>query len=388
MSQPAKPDTCLTRRHWMVLAASAVSAGCGGGATSIAGLPGTGGTGVIFTQGTISGFGSVIINGVRFDDTAARVMLDGQTLSATDLRLGMVATVQGERGADVTLGTASSIEVWSIAQGLVSSGRAVPGATGEFTVAGMTVRTDPGTVFEGSSAAMPLMPGQRVAVWGLQAGVDARSWSATRVASVSASSVVSTGLIGVSNSQRSLNGMMLAGDPVRGLADGALVRALGALSTADGALLVQSVQLLGVGAATPLQGEVEIEGVVTSMASAASFNLGNIAVDASQASYKPAGAQISRGARLQVNGSWQSGVLKASSIELEDEQSPKTVEISGRIELFTSLANFVLRGQRCDASGVTVSPGTVADLKVGVKVKLKGLKAGDVLRVTALGLDD
>ena len=156
MSKSEKAHAQLTRRRWMVLAASAVTAGCGGGGTTgLAGLPGTGGTGV-FAQGAISGFGSVIINAIKFDDTLAAVLLDGQSATSSDLRLGMVASVQGQRGSDASLGTANSIEVWSIAQGLVSAGRATPGGSGQFTLAGMTVLTDLNTVFEGYSAVLPL----------------------------------------------------------------------------------------------------------------------------------------------------------------------------------------------------------------------------------------
>ena len=267
MKQPQGHQGSLTRRHWIVLAASAVSAGCGGGSATTAGLPGTGGTG-LFAQGTISGFGSVIINAIRFDDSAATVTLDGQSASAADLRLGMVAAVQAERGADLTQGKASSIEVWSVAQGLVSAGQATPGASGQFTVSGMTVLTDANTIFDGISAALPLRSGQRVAVWGLQAGSDGRSWSATRVAVVSSAIVVSSGLVSVAGGQRSVNGLSLTGTVAATLTAGDLVRVQGSLSLTDGSLAVLSVRYPATAAAGAQQGEAEIEGLVTSTVSA------------------------------------------------------------------------------------------------------------------------
>ncbi len=387
MKQPQGHQGSLTRRHWIVLAASAVSAGCGGGSATTAGLPGTGGTG-LFAQGTISGFGSVIINAIRFDDSAATVTLDGQSASAADLRLGMVAAVQAERGADLTQGKASSIEVWSVAQGLVSAGQATPGASGQFTVSGMTVLTDANTIFDGISAALPLRSGQRVAVWGLQAGSDGRSWSATRVAVVSSAIVVSSGLVSVAGGQRSVNGLSLTGTVAATLTAGDLVRVQGSLSLTDGSLAVLSVRYPATAAAGAQQGEAEIEGLVTSTVSASRFSLGSVVVDASQAVWSPAGAQITQGARVQVDGIWQSGVLKASKVELEDAQSLEAVEISGVVQEFTSVGNFVVRSQRCDATGANLGPATLAGLKVGAKVQLKGVKAGDVLRVTELQLDN
>jgi len=172
MSQQDSLNLRLTRRGWLVLTTSALAA-CGGGGsgggTSTAGLPGTGGTG-IYAQGSISGFGSVIVNGIKFDDLQASVQVDGVTATSADLRLGMVASVQGVRGGVATLGTASSIEAWSIARGLVTQGGVVPGGLGQFTLAGMTVQTDSATVFDFLGATTPLSPGLRVAVWACSRG--------------------------------------------------------------------------------------------------------------------------------------------------------------------------------------------------------------------------
>lgn len=131
---------------------------------------------------------------------------------------------------------------------------------------------------------------------------------------------------------------------------------------------------------------VEIEGFVTDIPTASRFMLGNIVVDASAIS--PLNAQIKKGTRVEVHGTWQSGVLRAAKVKIEDQQALEQVEIEARIEQFTSRADFVVRGQRCDATGATISPSTDAALKVDVKVKLKGSKAGDVLLVTELEIDD
>lgn len=390
MSQRQHLNLSLTRRHWLLLAASGASSaltGCGGGSIGggTAGLPGTGGTGTyaLFSQGSISGFGSVIVNGIKFDDGLASVQMDGVATTSADLRLGMVAAVQGERGADITLGTASRIEVWSVAQGLVSQ----PGSS-EFTVVGVTVQTDSATVFDGVSSAAQLAPGQRVAVWGLQAGADGRRWKATRVAVASATDVVSTGLISAAGSQPYLNGMLLTGSSVGSLVVGQLVRVQGILSATGSSLAVASIKVQGLDASALPTGEIEIEGLVTAIASATRFTLGSVEIDASTTTYSPLGAQVTLGARIEVYGTWQAGGLKATKVELEDEQTLHEVEIDARIEQFTSQADFVVRGQRCDATHATFSHGKASDLKVGVKVKVKGAKSGaDVLMVVELEFD-
>ncbi|MBY0466642.1 MAG: hypothetical protein K2W33_17030, partial [Burkholderiales bacterium] len=78
----------------------------------------------------------------------------------------------------------------------------------------------------------------------------------------------------------------------------------------------------------------------------------------------------------------------ARDIEVEDKSKPNEVEIEARIDQFTSLSNFVLRGQRCDASGVQrIDGGQASDLKVDVKVKVKGTRAGDTLMVSYIEIN-
>ena len=59
---------------------------CGGGGSTIAGIGGTG----ITTSGTITGFGSIFVNGVEYDLTGAGITVDGVPASDADLTLGMV----------------------------------------------------------------------------------------------------------------------------------------------------------------------------------------------------------------------------------------------------------------------------------------------------------
>ncbi len=379
MNQRTAGYTLITRRNWLALAVSAL-AGCGGGGAGLALSPGTGGTG-IFAQGAIAGFGSVIVNGIKFDDVGAVVQIDGAAANSLDLRLGMVASVQGQRSADTTLGIASQIEVWSIAQGWVTQVQA-----GQFVVAGMTIQTNSATLYDGIGSASGLATGQPVTVWGLQAGADGSRWVATRVAVLpnTVSKVVSTGLVTVMGAQRSLNGLSMSGAMAAGMTAGQLVRVKGVLSGAN--LQVEESRVLQLPSDALSQHEVEMEGVVTQVLSPTRFMLGNIEVDSSAVSSPT--TPITTGLRIEVRGTVQGQLLKATAVVFESEQKLDEAEIEGQIEQFTSLANFVVRGQRCDATGATIAKGKTGDLKVGVKVKVNGTKAGDVLLVTSLEIDD
>jgi hypothetical protein len=363
---------------------------------SAATSPGTGGTGSpVFSQGSISGFGSVIINGIKFDDLQASVEIDGVTAVSADLRLGMVADVVGEVGTDPALGTASKIGVWSVAQGAVSQVTATGFMVAGSGKSGMSILTDASTVFQDVTSSAQLVTGQTVTVWGLQTSADARVWTATRIALAPVPATapvpfVNSGLISVSSKQVYLNGLLLKGTLAASLSDGELVRVQGSLSTDGKSLTVTGAKLLGTLAVAPQQSDVEIEGYVSSLSPPNGFVMNNLSVDTRSAVISPTGAVITVSARVEVYGTLSGGVLIARLVKLEDGNSPSQTEISGTITTFTSVADFVLRGQRCDASApvVVFSHGSAADLKVGAKIQLKGINDGDVLKVTSLEFDN
>lgn len=368
----------MSRRQWLALTVTTL-VGCGGGSSSVVGLPGTGGTG-IFTQGKIAGFGSVIVNGIRFDDTAAVVRVDGSDASISGLRLGMVAGVMGLlNNDDRSNAKADRIEIWSIAQGMVTAVSAVG-----FTVLGMTIDTGVSTVFDGLMDASTIRVGSWVKVWGLQADVSAQRWAATRLEATTPAGWIATGKVQVSGERRFLNGIELRGGAAASLRNGDLVRVQG---TSDGnnlTLEVEQVDRVGVQPDPASSVELEIEGVVTASLPNGWFVLGSVEVDPSGVG----SASVQIGDRIEVYGVWRGQVLEATKIEAEDEESHRLVEIEAKIEAFTSAADFVVRGQRCDASAAVVKGGQASDLGVGVKVHLKGRIDGEWLVVTEIEIGD
>src|SRR5438270_11678218 len=104
----------LARRRWSLIsgmfAAALLAVACGGGGDTAGtvGTGGTGGTATTFSAGGISGFGSVVVHGVRFDDTNSGVADDDGAARARDelmLRLGVEAKgggVQNDAPAGLT----------------------------------------------------------------------------------------------------------------------------------------------------------------------------------------------------------------------------------------------------------------------------------------------
>jgi Domain of unknown function (DUF5666) len=90
-------------------AALAVLVACGGGG-STGSMPRPGMKSVI-TSGTITAFGSVFVNGVRYDVSAARLTKNDTSVAQSALAVGEVALVQGREDAQSGQGEADSVDV-------------------------------------------------------------------------------------------------------------------------------------------------------------------------------------------------------------------------------------------------------------------------------------
>jgi hypothetical protein len=103
------------RRSACISLATALLAACGG-----AGQDGTGAAPDTQTSGVVNGFGSVIVNGIHFDIDNAQITIDGVPgARQSDLRVGMVVTVNGTLAADGTSGTATTLAYESLLTGSI-----------------------------------------------------------------------------------------------------------------------------------------------------------------------------------------------------------------------------------------------------------------------------
>ena len=377
-------DLRLNRRQWL-LATTVALTGCGGGSGNVTGLlPGTGGTG-IGVQGTISGFGSVIVNNTKFDDSAASVYLDGIKLASADLRVGMVASIEGTVDSAGTSGSASRIDVWSIAKGLLKFAD-ISGSN--FSMVGMTFTTDVATSFEGMTNLAAIASDTPIAVWGVQTSDNARAWKATRVKVLTATpaTIVSTGLF-VAGTQ-TLNDMHLSGSAASGFADMQLLRVEGVFDSATNTLAVSKAIAMAAAQGIASSGLVEIEGAVTAYTSATRFSVGAISVDASKALVVSASQTVSANSSVEVIGSMQNGVLIASKVEIKGGDAAVQIDITGVVESFAGVDAFEVRGQRCDASKASVLSGMLSNLRKGTKVRVIGTSEGhETLSVKSIYID-
>jgi hypothetical protein len=100
----------------------------------------------VVTIGTITGFGSVIANGIQFNTDTATVTMNGEPGNLSDLRVGMMVSIRGTVNEATGAAVASQIRFSHEAEGPV---RNINRLQNRFVVLGQTVMFDELTVFDG-----------------------------------------------------------------------------------------------------------------------------------------------------------------------------------------------------------------------------------------------
>ena len=361
------------------LASALALAGCGGGdgGSTVAGVT-SGGTGS-FATGAITGFGSIIVGAIRFDDSKASSVLDIDD-DNTDLRgrlkLGMVVRVN----AKLKVGTsadAETIEVRSELLGPVSRKDATT-----LTVLGQTVKVTATTFFDdGLDGLSSLATNDIVEVHGFVDAVN-NTITATRIERKTPATVKAFKLQGAVRALTATTFQI--GDLVINfsapidvptslvLANGLLVRVRLAPTPSTG--VRKAVKIRAVELEVQDRDEAEVEGTITAFNSISQFSVNGLTVDASGAE-APAGLNL--GDRVEVEGRLVKGVLIAKKVERESENDPLKFELHGTVSgLNTSTNTFVVRGVTVDFSIAQFSSGTATNLRDGVRVEVKGVVSG------------
>ena len=363
--------------------------GCGGGV----GSEGTG-TGAVgsFSSGTITGFGSIVVNGVHFDESSALVQDDdGLSVARSSLALGMVVQITGGAQATAADGSATAVAtavrtnraLVGPAAALVVNVAANAGSnTGSLSVLGQTVLVAADTVFDARLAGglARISSGQLLEVYGYYDSTRAL-YTATRIApaDVATGYRVSGPVVAVDAQARtftlgsqtySLAG--LASSPAK---DDQLRLKLQTSPDSSGRWVVSTTTPDD--AAPKDSAGAEIDGVVSALLTGSRFVVNGVMVDASAAKIS---GTLQLGSKVEVRGKLSAGVLLASKVQA-DSGGAKTFELSGTLSSLDSAnRRFVLRGTSVSyaRADLVFSGGTAARL-VGYtgKLKVEGLLASD-----------
>jgi Domain of unknown function (DUF5666) len=386
----------------LTLSLTLAACGGGGGGSGSDDSGNTGGTtpAVSYTAGTISGFGSIIVNGVRFDDSAASILDDkGGRLSRDDLHLGAQVEIEGG-SIDRASGraTALTIRIGSELKGRVT---AVDIGAQSLSMLGQTVLVTSTTVFDDSlgGGLSAISVGQLIEV---HARYDAAqgAYVASRIEREDGSSEFK--LRGMVSALDSNAKTFRIGSAVINYAAVTSVPA----SLADGAWIrvrVQPAQVDGQWVATSLEdgrhrsgddrSESEVKGFITAWTSATQFSVDGMPVNASGAEFKDGRSAIVLGAFVEVEGAVRDGVLVAREVKLEDHDDDnrgEDFELHGAIsDLDTVNRRFTLRGVTVDYSQVgewrdlsesALANGLTLEVKGGLSLDGRTLQAWRISR--------
>ncbi len=99
----------------------------------------------VTVSGEITGFGSVIVNGTRYDTDSARVRKNGRDADLSDLSVGQIVAIRAKRNGEGQLPTALRVRYEEVLEGPVE---AIATDGRSLTILGQTVFITDGTVFE------------------------------------------------------------------------------------------------------------------------------------------------------------------------------------------------------------------------------------------------
>jgi hypothetical protein len=383
-----KTPPSLLRAALACLSSLLLLVACGGGVD-------TGGTGS-YSSGPITGFGSIIVNGVRYDEATASVQDDDGTVrSGSELRLGMMVDIDASPlGSDANgpFATARTIRFGGEIVGPVGS---VDATSGSLVVLGQTVRVNASTVFDeafaGGLAGVAL--GQVVEVHGL---FDAASlsYTATRVEPKADAQLYRMRGI-VSQLDTTARTFRVAGQTINYadiapadlplLVNGRFVR-----------VLVRTTQVAGQWVAVVVRAgvrtlddrsEARLEGRISAFTSTSRFSVNGIDIDAGAASFPDGTAGVVLGARVEIEGALQGGVVVARKVEIQtdDKLRDRGFQLFGVVASVNTVPKtLVLRGVTINY-GFTLryDNGTEADLAAGRRVHVRGLLSADRTRLVS-----
>lgn len=326
----------------IVLISGCGGGGGGGGSSESAGI---GGTGISvargFVQGEITGFGSVHVNGGKFETTTSQFIVDGNS-SATqaNLKVGMVVRLEVETENGVFNGTAIKVVYDDEIEGPLDNVMIDPvDATRKIgDIFGQTVYfSEFDTVYENTSFA-------NLSLEDDMGKLDVIEVSGFRT---SPTDIVATYVRFEDDLDPGFTEVEL-----RGSID------VGSLM---GTAPTQTFVIDGVTITTDIDTEIEVPGGLAEML------------------------------YVEVEGVYQNATnVLAKKVEFEDDDLGNEVDkvsLQGVISTFTDLGNFEIDGQPVDASMAILSPASIANLLgAGFEVEVEGDIVGGVLLAEELEL--
>lgn len=301
---------------------------CGTNGMTTAG-GGVGGTGI--SQGPITGFGSVFVNGVEFSTTGTVINKNGTPSTEGDLRVGMVVTVQGSFDPNGTTGIATQIDFNDYLEGPIQSINTVDQS---LIVMGQTVKVDAGTQYDVVTGFGDLQVGYVIEMSGLPQAdgtilatyIELKSTSCSQGEEFEVKGMIS----GLDTTARTFqlgdlvvnyNTATFEKLPPGGLSDGLFVEVQTTDCFNGGILIATKVEGLSAGVSGTEGTHVEMEGFITRFVSATDFDVNGQPVSTTGATIYESGTSndLALNVQVEVEGNLDAnGVLIANKISFDD----------------------------------------------------------------------
>lgn len=387
-------------RRLLLLLAIILLSSCDG-VTNLAsdGGVGTGGTGI--TSGTVTGFGSLVVDGESYSSASASYLAgsdveESAQVSALSVDLGQ--QVQMQLDAD---GNPAMVLVDAALIGAVGS---VDAFAGRMVVNDVNVRVNasaslgPVTYYAGLAGLASLAAGAQVEVHGLY-GVDSSGSGyiqATRIKLLSASNTATriTGVVEGLDAVRHL--FTLAGTTIR--YDAATLQLPPGMSLTNGQLVnvwspvapigdSMTVEVIRIRTLRGNSGPVVMSGLVANL-TGNQFTLSGIAVDASAANLAATVSSLTPGQYVVISGEADAATGRLTAMLIRTVSAlPVRIELKGTLTEYVSAASFVVRGVTVDASSASFEDGAATLLKNGAYVEVHGVVQGNVVSATSVSIE-
>jgi Domain of unknown function (DUF5666) len=388
-------------RHLLAATALAALAACGGGdAGGSSGLGGnTGGTATgtdnVVVTGTITGFGSVLVGGTRFETSGATISNDGQSVTQQALRVGQMVQIQGRVDRSSGRATADVVRRHDILEGPIAS---IDAAAQTFVILAHTVRITADTSFDDSLGAAnisSLTVGLQVEVSGtpnasgdiVATRIEKRRAGETTLEIIGKVSALNatTHKFNIDKLVVDYTNATLDDFGSAGIANDQLVEAKGATVNAAGELVATRVERRNFerhDSATEFRRE--LEGLVTRFVSATDFDVAGRKVTTTATTVYEGGtiADLALNVKLEAKGAIDAnGVLVATKIEFKRGGS---AGLAGRVDAITPGANEFTGTVTILGVAVAVDNTTRMEDKSDARIemfRISNLAVGDFVRV-------
>lgn len=357
---------------------------------------GIGGTGI--SLGPITGFGSIIQNGVRYDVSTAHFYRDGALVGGQNAyQIGEIVTIYGTIQSDGINGVAQQVEASRSLYGMVTAHNG-----NNLTLLGQTVHADSLTLFHGFSLLTEVVVGNMLEVSGVRDAQGViRASSITRRANSFTPGVSSQVLAGYISQVDSTNQTFV----LHGLTidySQAMLNALpGGQPTVNQYVQVTSQQavqnqrllasLVSAGSAYPAFSngtKIELEGVITAFAHPSRFLLNGQAIVATANTEYEHGtvSDLKLNAHIEVEGTANAaGELVAEEISIRQTSGTAPLKLEGTISsLDAASQTLTLMGNTLVVDTRTILLEEVND--EDVSIRFADLRVNDLLEVKAMPL--